>query len=31
MIEYMASLYRQEKAYRAVLKASSRMLASAYP
>lgn len=29
MIEYMASLYRQEKAYRAVLKASSRMLASA--
>lgn len=29
MIEYMANLYRQEKAYRAVLKASSRMLASA--
>jgi len=29
VIEYMANLYRQEKAYRAVLKASSRMLASA--
>ncbi len=29
MIEYMANLYRQEKAYRAVLKVSSRMLASA--
>jgi flagellar biosynthesis/type III secretory pathway chaperone len=29
MVEYMANLYRQEKAYRAVLKASSRMLASA--
>jgi flagellar biosynthesis/type III secretory pathway chaperone len=29
MIEYMANLYRQEKAYRAVLKASSRMLTSA--
>ncbi len=29
MIEYMANLYRQEKAYRAVLHVSSRMLASA--
>jgi flagellar biosynthesis/type III secretory pathway chaperone len=29
MIEYMANLYRQEKAYRAVLQVSSRMLASA--
>jgi hypothetical protein len=29
MIEYMANLYRQEKAYRAVLKVSTRMLASA--
>ena len=29
MIEYMADLYRQEKAYRAVLQVSSRMLASA--
>jgi len=29
MLEYMASLYRQEKAYKAVLKVSSRMLTSA--
>jgi hypothetical protein len=29
MIEYMANLYRLEKAYRAVLKTSSRMLTSA--
>ena len=29
MLEYMASLYRQEKAYQAVLKVSSRMLACA--
>jgi flagellar biosynthesis/type III secretory pathway chaperone len=29
MLEYMANLYRQEKAYKAVLKVSSRMLTSA--
>jgi FlgN protein len=29
MLEYMANLYRQEKAYKAVLKVSSRMLANA--
>jgi flagellar biosynthesis/type III secretory pathway chaperone len=29
MLEYIANLYRQEKAYKAVLKVSSRMLASA--
>jgi flagellar biosynthesis/type III secretory pathway chaperone len=29
MIEYMANLYRQEKAYKAVLQVSSRMLAGA--